>query len=171
MGRESAGRGTGHTRSAERLHRCPGAQAGGAQPGSGHRSAGSGAAVLPYPGGGRSARRVAERPRVSGRGDARRDGPGPARPGDGTAAIRHRRPHRGHRRGCPRAGHRPADPRDQLRRPGGSGVLHPPDRKGGTRRPRGRGRHPGRTPTTSDAQGDRADDQAADRHREGPDDR
>ena len=86
--------------------------------------------VLPHPRGGRPAHRDAQRPRLPRRGAARRHEPGAARPGDGPAARRHRRPAGRHRRRRPRPGHRAAHPRRQLRRAVGAGVLRAPHRPG-----------------------------------------
>ena len=126
----AAGRGRGAPGAADRVHRDPGAQAGRAGPGAGRRVPDRGDRVLPHPRGGRPADRDAERPRLPGRGAARRHEPGAARPGHGPAAGGHRRPAGGHRRGGPRPGHRAAHPRRQLRRAVRAGVVRAPDRPG-----------------------------------------
>ena len=127
--------------------------------------------LLPHPRGGRHAHRDPQRPRLPGRGAARRHEPGAARPGDGPAPRRDGGPAGRHRRRRARPGHRPAHPRRQLRRPVGAGVLRAPHRPGGPGRPRGRGDHAGRAARAPAAQDHRAGRRRADRRREGADGR
>ena len=140
----------------DRVRRRAGAQGGRARAGAGRRVADRGDRVLPHPRAGRRAHRDPERPRLPGRGAARRDEPGAARPGDGPAARADRGPAGRHRRRRPRPGHRPPDARRQLRGAGRRRVLRAPDRPGRARRPRGRGDHAGRAARAPDAQDHRA---------------
>ena len=168
--RETRGEGAGAAGPAERVRRRARPQGGGARTHPRHRVAHRRDRVLPHPRRGRPAHRDPQRPRLPGRGAARRHEPGAARPGDGPAARGNGRPARRHRRRRPRPGHRPADPRRELRGPVGTGRLRPPDRPGRSRRARRRRHHPRRTARAPDAQDHRAGDRAAHPGREGADD-
>ena len=84
--REPAAAGRGAAGAPDRLRRRPRAQARRARPGPRRRGADRGDRLLPHPRRGRPAHRDPERPRLPGRGAARRHEPGAARPGDGPAA-------------------------------------------------------------------------------------
>ena len=76
----------------------------------------------------RPAGQAARGARRAGRGHARRQVAVPAREGARPLRGRAGRHPGGHRRGGPRDRRRRHHPRDQLRRPGGAGGLHPPHR-------------------------------------------
>ena len=160
--REDGGR-QAAARPAARLRRRTGAEARGAAARARHGEPRLGARLLPDAYRSGHARRDAERARLSRRGAARRDAAAPARQRDEPLPRRQVRPADRDRRRGPRARHRAALARVQLRLAVRRRGLRAPDRPHRPRRPRRHRHHAGRTARAPAAAHDRALHQAEDR--------